>query len=155
MSLSYRPAPFWFELARHLPYGRDRALNYLRSAGALDKVASFPFHGRRVAIPLDESLLGMYNDLSLYQHRRIRTFAGLCDKHLGQYDLFDCGAHVGLFSAQFTEFSTQVQKLAAIEPNRRLFPILQENLRSVRAIEIECLQAAVADFEGQRPTDRA
>ena len=37
----------------------------------------------------------------------------------------------------------------SIEPNRRLFPILQENLRSARAVEIECLQAAVADFEGR------
>jgi FkbM family methyltransferase len=144
-----RTAPFWFELVRRLPYGRDRALNYLRNAGALDRIANFPFHDRSVAIPLDEQLLRSYTNLNHYQYRRICTFSRLCNKYLGQFDFFDCGAHVGLFSVQFTQFSSQVTNLTAIEPNPRLFPILQKNLQEVRVVKVKCVQAAVADFEGR------
>lgn len=143
------PPPLWFRLVRRLPYGRDRALKYLGQLGSLDRVGRFPFRDRSVLVPLDEAVLTMYKDLNNYQIRRIRTFADLCEKHLGQYDFFDLGAHIGLFSAQFTELSSKVQKMVAIEPNRRLFPILQTNLLHARAKHIECLHAAVADFEGR------
>lgn len=45
--------------------------------------------------------------------------------------------------------SDRVQKLTAIEPNRQLFPLFESNLSNVRAAQIDCLNVAVSDFEGQ------
>jgi FkbM family methyltransferase len=146
MSLANAP-PLWYELATILPYGRDRVLNYLRRKGMLDRVAGFPFHGRNLAIPLN--YCPTRHDLINYQKQRISTFATLCDRHLDRYDFVDCGASLGLFSAQFTFCSDRVQNLTAIEPNSRLFPLLEFNLQNTKATQVECLHAAVADFEGR------
>ena len=112
---------------------------------SLDRVASFPFYDRTVLVPLNE----FARHMSRHQHIRISAFATICDSHLGIFDFIDCGANLGLFSAQFTVYSNRVQKLTAIEPNPRLFPLLESNLSNVRAAQIECLNAAVSDFEGQ------
>jgi FkbM family methyltransferase len=138
--------PKWYLFAIGLPYGRYRVLNYLRKRNRLDRVASFPFYDRTVAIPLNEF---PGPDMSKYQYSRISTFARLCDKHLDRFDFVDCGANLGLFSAQFTVCSDRVKKLTAIEPNRKLFPLLESNLSSIHATQVECLNAAVSDFEGQ------
>jgi FkbM family methyltransferase len=144
---SAKAPPIWYVIARGLPYGRYRVLNYLRRKGMLDRVASFPFHGRSVVLPLD--YYPSARETSDYMKFRISTFAAACDKHLDRYDFIDCGANLGLFSAQFTFYSERVQKLTAIEPNRQLFSILQTNLQNINAAEVECLNLAVADFEGR------
>jgi FkbM family methyltransferase len=88
-------------------------------------------------------------DVSDYQKARISKFASVCDEHLGKYDFIDCGAHLGLFSAQFTRCSDRVQKLTAVEPNSFLFSLLNRNRRNIRASQVECVNAALADFEGR------
>jgi FkbM family methyltransferase len=112
----------------------------------LNRVASFPFYDRTVAIPLNE-LPG--RDLRQYQRDRISTFATLCNRHLDRFDFVDCGAHLGLFSAQFAELSNRVRKLIAIEPNPKLFPLLESNLSNIKAEQVECLNAALAGSEGR------
>lgn len=139
-------APVWYLAANALPVGRYRALRFLRAIGALDTVARFPFHERTVAVPLN---LWPDNDQGRYQYRRIANFASLCDQHLDYFDFVDCGANIGLFSAQFAHFSHKVQRLTAIEPNSELFTLLEQNLQGVRCAEIERINAAVSDFEGR------
>jgi FkbM family methyltransferase len=145
MRIDNNPPPLWYRLVANLPYGRYRVLNYLRRHNKLDRAASFPFHDRTVLVPLYE----YPDDLSDYQRLRISTFASLCDQHLVDFDFIDCGANLGLFSAQFTAYSARVKKLTAIEPNSQLFPLLQFNLVDARADQVECLNAAVSDFEGR------
>src|SRR5712691_10644161 len=137
MTIENNPPPLWYRFAASLPYGRYRVLNYLRRHNKLDRVATFPFHDRTVVVPLNE----YPGDMSGYQHLRISTFAAVCDRCLAFFDFIDCGANLGLFSAQFTICSDRVQKLTAIEPNHELFPLLEFNLTNVRAAQLECLNA--------------
>lgn len=146
MSVVEKSPPFWFEFAHKLPYGRDRVLNYLRKLNLIDdRIVNVPFYDGIFKLPL--SLAG--GDLNDYQKERISTFASVCDKHLGQYDFIDCGAHLGLFSAQFTACSDRVQTLTAIEPNPFLFSLLDRNRQNIKARQVTCINAALADFEGR------
>lgn len=45
-------------------------------------------------------------------------------------------------------FSNRVQKLTAIEPNKKLFRLLESNLQNIKDVQVECVNAAVADFDG-------
>ncbi|MGH7121712.1 MAG: FkbM family methyltransferase [Acetobacteraceae bacterium] len=68
---------------------------------------------------------------------------------MGAFDFIDCGAHLGLFSAQFVAHSYGVRQLTLIEPNRELFPLMESNIRGARAEQVRCVNAALSDFEGR------
>jgi FkbM family methyltransferase len=138
-------APIWYRLVVKLPVGRYRTLNYLKKQHKLDRIAKFPFYNGTAAVPL--SIFPM--NLSKYQYIRISEFAQVCNDRLGSFDFIDCGAHLGLFSAQFSILSGQVRQLIAIEPNPVFFELLKTNIANARADEISCLNAAISDFEGR------
>jgi FkbM family methyltransferase len=137
--------PIWYRVAVNLPVFRHRVVNYLRNHRKLDRLASFAFHDGLVTMPLVQALPV---DLSRFQYIRISAFASASNKYLEDFDFIDCGAHAGLFSAQFSILSGQVQKLTAIEPNPAFFALLQLNISNARAAHVECVNAAVCDFEG-------
>jgi FkbM family methyltransferase len=139
-------APVWYRLAMNSPHGGYRLLHYLRKKHKLDRLARFPFHDRTMVAPLNE-LPPL--DWSGNMHVRVSNLAAFCDDKLGSFDFIDCGAHLGTFSSQMTIFSDRVQKLTAIEPNRQIFPLTELNLANANAVQVQCLNAAVSDFEGR------
>lgn len=141
-----RPLPLWFRLVNRLPRGRFRIRGWLKNAGLLERNVNVPFYDRHITLPLS---MVSGDDLQKYQLERISRFASICDAHLGRFDLIDCGAHVGLFSSQFCMLSKRVRKLTAIEPNPQLFALLTKNLEDVDATSLECVNAALSDFEGR------
>jgi FkbM family methyltransferase len=144
LKVARRP-PIWYRVAANLPFGSHRILDYFDRHNQLDYLANFPFYDRSMVVPLKLRP----RDLSKYQRIRISAFAAACDKYLGEFDLVDCGAHIGLFSAQFGIFSPRVKKLLAVEANPALFKLLEANIAIIRAAEVECLNAAICDFEGR------
>jgi FkbM family methyltransferase len=147
MTSEAKSPPIWFLLANMLPsYARYRVMNYLEKACLLDdRIIKARFYDKTMKIPM--KMMG--RNLNKYQYQRISTFADICNRHLNSFDFVDCGAHLGLFSAQFARCSDRIQKLTAIEPNPHLFCLLRSNLQNVRAVEVECVNAAIADFEGR------
>lgn len=143
------PAPAWFKLVIALPHARRPLLRQLRAMGALDRIASFKFYGTRVVAPLSDYEGGWRCEFSGYQIRRVARFAMMCDGFMGDFDLIDCGAYLGLVAAQFARCSAGVRKLTAIEPNSQLFPLMEFNLREARVAEVECINAALANFQGR------
>ena len=145
-SLEARSPPTWFLLANRLPYGRWKALDFFRKLKLLDdRIVAVPFYDRLINLPLNL----VNEDLRQYQRGRISMFSSFCARHLGRFDFIDCGAHLGMFSAQFTVLSDRVQKLIAVEPNPLLFSLLHHNLQKVAATQIQCVNAALSDFEGR------
>jgi FkbM family methyltransferase len=140
-----KQAPLWYHIAANLPLGRDRVLNYLLRHNKLDRLVHFAFHDGQVIVPLSI----FPHNLSKYQHIRISAFANACVKYLGEFDFIDCGANIGLFSAQFSILAGGVRRLTAIEPYPLYFRLLQANLASARAVEVECVNAAISDFAGR------
>jgi FkbM family methyltransferase len=140
-----RSPPMWFSFVHNLPYGRYRVMDYLKKTGWIDdRIVELPFHDRMIQLPMNI----VDGDLSRYQHERIFIFSQICNTHLSNFDFFDCGAHLGLFSAQFTRFSDRVETLIAIEPNPVFFNLLQSNLQNITAKRVECVNAALSNFVG-------
>jgi FkbM family methyltransferase len=141
-----RHPPLWYRIAIKLPHGGIRFLKLLDRNNKLNDAYEFKFHDRTLVHPL--SYLCPF-DVTTAMINTVRTFARFCDS-LGRFDFVDCGASMGVFSAQFTTHSEGVEKLTAIEPNPKVFPLLEWNLtKDMRARKVECINAAVSDFEGR------
>jgi FkbM family methyltransferase len=121
----------------------------MAQAGLLTGAAHFPFHNSSVAAPLSESEAWRYGPLSNYNRATTENFAAIADRVLGDFDLVDCGAHLGLFTAQFATFSRNCRRITAIEPNTEVFAYLEGNLRAGRVQDIATLNAAIGDFTGR------
>ena len=115
----------------------------------LDAFAPFRFHTGRVVVPLDEYDVWYYFDLNKYHLNRVRNFAAVADRVMPAFDFIDCGAHLGLFSAQFSRQSRNLRAILAFEPNTVLFPFLEGNIRAGGLGDVTTLQAALSDFHGQ------
>jgi len=146
MRVLKRP-PLPMLVARRLPFsylGR----HYLRRWHMLDAFAPFRFHGGKVVVPLDEYDVWHYLDLDKYHLNRVRNFAAIADRLMPAFDFIDCGAHLGLFSAQFSKQSRNLRAIIAFEPNGTLFPFLEGNIRAGGFDNVSTLKAALADFRG-------
>lgn len=141
-------APWLFRAARRLPRSYI-AQRYMRRWGLLDQVAYFRFYEKRVAVPLDEYDAWHFLKLSDYQARRIGGFAKIADTLMDSFDFVDCGAHLGLFSAQFSMLSRNCHSITAIEPNERMARLAEINIRAGRLDDVSVIHAAVADFCGK------
>jgi FkbM family methyltransferase len=141
--------PLHFRVAVSLPFGRHKACSALRMAGLLAGEAPFLFHDKHVLIPLDHAAVWTNPDFTQYQIRRVRAFAGICDAEMPSYDLLDCGAHLGLVSAQFLRHSRNVRQVIAIEPNSGINALTLHNIRAGGNADIHLIKAAVADFSGR------
>jgi FkbM family methyltransferase len=117
--------------------------------GGLAGAALFPFHATTLAAPLAEGEVWRYGTLANYNRATTENFAAIADERLGEFDYVDCGAHLGLFGAQFATFSHNCRRITAIEPNPEVFPFLAGNLRAGRCTDVVTLNAAIGDFTGQ------
>ena len=134
-------------------WGQGRARWYrikqaMEAFGLLEGAAHFPFHSATVAAPLREPEVWSYGVLSDYNRATITNFAAIADRELGDFDLIDCGGHLGLFSAQFATFSRHCRRITAIEPNAGPFAYLEGNIRAGRVGDVLAINAAVSDFTG-------
>lgn len=102
-----------------------------------------------MTVPLSECIDGFHRNPDHYQIKRVSRLAELCNRFLGDFDFIDCGAHVGLFSAQFLAQTAHVQMLTAIEPNPDTFPLVELNLCVAHPQRIECINAALSDYPGR------
>lgn len=126
-----------------------RVKQAMERLGLLDGAALFPFHGGEVAAPLRESEVWVYGALDNYNRATIANFAAIADRALGEFDYLDCGAHLGLFGAQFATYSAGCRRITAVEPNPAMWPFLDGNLRAGRVADVAVVRAAVAGFTGQ------
>jgi len=101
----------------------------------------------------DEYDVWHYLDLNQYHLNRGRNFAAIADRMMPAFDFIDCGAHLGLFSAQFSRQSRNLRSIVAFEPNGTPFRFLENNIRAGGFDNVSTLKAALADFRGnRRPT---
>lgn len=126
-----------------------RVKRVMAALGLLEGAALFPFHGTTLAAPLHESELWSYGGPEQYNRTTIASFAAIADSALGAFDYLDCGAHLGLFGAQFATFSGGCQRITAVEPNPAMLPFLEGNLRAGRVQDVAVVNAAMADFSGR------
>ena len=146
MRVLKRP-PLSMLAARRLPFSW-LGKHYLGLWHMLDAFAPFRFHGGKVVVPLDEYDVWHYLDLDKYHLNRVRNFAAIADRLMPAFDFIDCGAHLGLFSAQFSKQSRNLRAIVAFEPNGTLFPFLEGNIRAGGFGNVTTLKAALADFRG-------
>lgn len=125
------------------------AKGYLLRHHMLDAFAPFRFHDSKVVVPIDEYDVWHYLDLSRYHLNRVRNFAAIADRQMPAFDFIDCGAHLGLFSAQFSKQSRHVRSIVAVEPNDALFRFLEGNIRAGGVRQVTVLHAAIGDFRGK------
>jgi len=135
-------------VARRLPFSW-LGKHYLGQWRVLDAFAPFRFHGGKVVVPLDEYDVWHYLDLDGYHLNRVRNFAAIADRMMPAFDFIDCGAHLGLFSGQFSKLSRNLRAIVAFEPNGALFPFLDGNIRAGGFGNVTALKAALADFRGK------
>lgn len=147
MRILKRP-PLSMLVARRLPFSW-LGKHYLGQWGVLDAFAPFRFHGGKVVVPLDEYDVWHYLDLDQYHLNRVRNFAAIADRSMPAFDFIDCGAHLGLFSGQFSKLSRNLRAIVAFEPNGALFPFLEGNIRAGGFGNVATLKAALADFRGK------
>jgi len=147
MRVLKRP-PLPMLVARRLPFSY-LSKHYLSRWNMLDAFAPFRFHGGRIVVPLDEYDVWYYLDLNQYHLNRVRNFAAIADRMMPAFDFIDCGAHLGLFSAQFSRQSRNLRSIVAFEPNRTLFRFLESNIRAGGFDNVTVLPAALADFRGK------
>ena len=147
MRVLKRP-PLPMLVARRLPFSW-LGKHYLGRWHMLDAFAPFRFHGGKVVVPLDEYDVWHYLDLDQYHLGRVRNFAAIADRLMPAFDFIDCGAHLGLFSAQFSRQSRNLRAILAFEPNGALFPFLESNIRAGGFGNVTALPAALADFRGK------
>ncbi len=126
-----------------------RVKRAMAALGLLEGAALFPFHGGTVAAPLRESEIWVYGALENYNRATTANFAAIADRALGAFDYLDCGAHLGLFGAQFATFSQGCRRITAVEPNEAMWPFLEGNLRAGRVTDVAVVRAAVAGFTGR------
>jgi FkbM family methyltransferase len=126
-----------------------RVKRAMEALGLLEGAARFPFHGSELAAPLREPEVWVYGALENYNRATIANFAGIADRALGEFDYLDCGAHLGLFGAQFATFSQGCRRITAVEPNGAMLPFLEGNLRAGRVADVTVVNAAVAGFTGR------
>ncbi len=126
-----------------------RVKQAMERLGLLDGAALFPFHGTELAAPLREPEVWVYGALDNYNRATTANFAAIADRTLGEFDYLDCGAHLGLFGAQFATFSQGCRRITAVEPNPAMLPFLAGNLRAGRVADVAVIEAAVAGFTGR------
>ena len=121
----------------------------MEALGMLRGAAHFPFHASSVVVPMDENEAWANGDFARYNLTTVSNFALACDRHLGAFDMIDCGAHLGLFGAQVATFSRGLRRIVAVEPNPEVFAYLEGNLRAGRTQDVQAVNAAVAGFAGR------
>jgi len=143
-----RRPPLSMLVGRRLPRSYI-AKGFLLRHHMLEAYAPFRFHDTKVVVPLDEYDVWHYLNLSRYHLNRVRNFAAIADRQMPAFNFIDCGAHLGLFSAQFCRQSRNVRSVVAFEPNDALFRFLENNIRAGGLSNITALHAAIADFHGK------
>ena len=147
--LTIRPHPPLLMRLAHLTGRWYRFHQLMDWLGQLHGAAHFPFHRTTVAAPLTEQEAWCFGPLDNYNRATTHSLATLADQALGQFDLIDCGAHLGLFGAQVATFTQGCQRIIAIEPNPEVYPFVAGNLRAGRVADITTIPAAVSDFTGR------
>jgi FkbM family methyltransferase len=85
-------------------------------------------------------------DVEMYEPNAIRRLCAIVEGRSG-VTLFDCGADIGLFSANFCAASTSIGRILAFEPNGGAFDMLTRNLAAL-PVEAHALQKAVGNLDG-------
>jgi FkbM family methyltransferase len=145
-------APLLFRVGKQMIRSRIRGGHRLcalaEKLGMLDTIASYELpRGIVFRVPLsNQDTRWDAWDLAHYEDTSLRRF---CDALGGLSDvtMFDCGAHIGTFSAQTCAASTAIRCIHAFEPNRAIYDIMSRNIAAL-PVEGHAYLKAVGDVEG-------
>jgi FkbM family methyltransferase len=98
-------------------------------------------------VPADQFYFWKIGGPQKYQIKRLTYFARILNTINDEFTFFDLGADVGSVSIQMKRLCPKINKIIAVEPNRRSFTYLSRNL-SLLEIPTQSIRAAASNFDG-------
>lgn len=112
-----------------------------------DFLVTYNIKGSDFSIPWDQWCFWKNYGPENYYLEEILPFTQILNNQLDTFDFIDLGADVGVVSALVNKHCSALNHIIALEPNPKVFKVLQQNLLNISAKHL-AFKNAISDFDG-------